>query len=117
MNKAQRKTLQEAVDQITPFCEEDALDGTDEMKTKIEAALANLESVTTDLAVEERDKFDNMPEGLQASDTGQQIEEAADTLENLTFPDMSDYDLKTEEGRESLQSDLTDLIDELEQVL
>jgi hypothetical protein len=117
VNKAQRKTLQEAVDRIVPFCEEDTLDGTDETKTKIEAALANLESVTTDLAVEERDKFDNMPEGLQASENGQKIEEAADTLENLTFPDMSDYDLKTDEGRDSLQSDLTSLVDELEALL
>lgn len=117
MNKTQRSTLQKAVDQITPFCEEDALDGTDETKANIEAALSNLESVVNDLASEERDKFDNMSEGLQASETGQRIEEAADTLENVTFPDLNDYDLKTEEGQESLQSDLTDLIEELEQLL
>lgn len=117
MNKAQRSTLQKAVDQITPFCENEALNGTDEMKAKIEAALSNLESVVNDLASEERDKFDNMSEGLQASETGQKIEEAADTLESVIFPNMSGYDLKTEEGQESLQSDLTDLIEELEQLL
>ena len=117
MNKTQRSTLQKAIGQVSPFCEDDALDGTDETKAKIEAALSNLESVVNDLASEERDKFDNMPEGLQASETGQKIEEAADTLESVTFPDLSDYDLKTEEGQEALQSDLTDLIDELEQLL
>lgn len=117
MNKAQRSTLQKAIDQIVPFCEEDALDGTDETKAKIEAALSNLESVVNDLAIEERDKFDYMPEGLQASETGQKIEEAADTLENMTLLCFEDYDLKTEEGREALQSDLTNLIDELEELL
>jgi hypothetical protein len=31
---------------------------------------------------EEREKFDNMPEGLQQGERGQSIEEAADALES-----------------------------------
>lgn len=119
MNKAQRKTLQEAVDRVDLglFTDEAALSDIEALKTNLEGALSNLESVVNDLASEERDKFDNMPEGLQASENGQKIEEAADTLENVTFPGMSDYDLTTEEGRDSLASDLEGLVDELGELL
>ncbi len=119
MNKAQRKTLQAAVDAIDLglFTDEAALSDIPAMKAKFEAAVSNLESVTTDIGSEERDKFDNMPEGLQNSETGQRIEEAADTLENLDFPDVENSDFDTEEGRLALQGDLETLIDELEELL
>lgn len=117
MNKTQRKELQAAIDQLVPFIEADALDGTPETKAKIEAALSNFESVTTDTAEAEREKFDNMPEGLQASETGQAIENVADTLEGLTYPDLADYDLKTADDQERLQFDLMTLVDEVEGLL
>jgi hypothetical protein len=46
-------------------------------------------STVNTLADEEREKFDNMPEGLQAGDKGQAIQEAADTLESAVS-DMDD---------------------------
>lgn len=35
-----------------------------------------------ELAAEQREKFDNMPEGLQQGDTGQTLEQQADTLDS-----------------------------------
>jgi formiminotetrahydrofolate cyclodeaminase len=60
-------------------------------QTAIEAlrfALQNLQ----DLATEEQDCFDNMPEGLQASENGQRIEEIAQAFEsaNSTFESAID---------------------------
>jgi hypothetical protein len=54
-------------------------------QTAIEAlrfALQNLQ----DLATEEQECFDNMPEGLQASENGQRIEEIAQAFESANTP-------------------------------
>lgn len=45
-------------------------DGMDDLISSIE-----------ELAAEQREKFDNMPEGLQQGDTGQTLEQQADTLD------------------------------------
>jgi exonuclease VII small subunit len=58
MNKATRKQLTELSEQL------------DTVKTKIE-----------EIVGEERDKFENMNEGLQQSPTGAKLEEGADNLE------------------------------------
>lgn len=52
----------------------------DRIKEVIEQAKADLDEVRD----EERDAFDNMPEGLQASDMGNSIEEAADALDEAS---------------------------------
>jgi uncharacterized protein (UPF0335 family) len=52
--------------------------------SKLETLKAECETLSqdlTELAEAERAKFDNMSEGLQASDKGQAIEAAADALE------------------------------------
>lgn len=49
-----------------------------EAQLAIQSGLAIIE----ELADAEREKFDNMSEGLQASEQGQRIEAAADCLEN-----------------------------------
>ena len=41
-------------------------------------------------AEEERDAYDNLPEGIQYSERGDQMEEYADTLERV-FAEISDY--------------------------
>ena len=46
----------------------------------IEAFKSQL-SVLTILAEAEREKFDNMPEGLQTGERGERIEQAADALD------------------------------------
>lgn len=53
-------------------------------RAEIADLMAKLEDIKIDienLQSEERDKFDNMPEGLQQSDNGQKCEAAADALE------------------------------------
>lgn len=49
-----------------------------ELMDQLSAIKGELES----LGEAEREKFDNMPEGLQSADTGQNIEQAADALES-----------------------------------
>jgi ectoine hydroxylase-related dioxygenase (phytanoyl-CoA dioxygenase family) len=44
--------------------------------------LAQVRSELEDLASEERDAFDNMPEGLQQGERGQATEAAAGAIEN-----------------------------------
>ena len=88
----------------------------------------NLVSEIESLADETRDKFDNMPEGLQQGDTGQMLESRADSLdsaksdiEDLTWPDEDkakeeidedDYD-DEDEYNEAVQDKLTELEDEV----
>lgn len=45
------------------------------------SALEDLKSQIETIASEERDAFDNMPEGLQQGDKGQAAEAAADALD------------------------------------
>jgi hypothetical protein len=44
--------------------------------------LSDAQSAVSELAGEERGKFENLSEGLQGADKGQAIEQAADTLED-----------------------------------
>ena len=63
MNKAVRKELSEVIG---------LLNGID---------LEDIGQTLTDLQAEEQDKFDNLSEGLQASDKGLTLEQAADNLQ------------------------------------
>lgn len=67
MNAAQRKELAEINEKLS------------ELMAEAEA----LKSRVEDIAATERDKFDNMPEGLQESERGQKIGEAADSLDEV----------------------------------
>ncbi len=60
MNKLDRKNLEQAI-----------------------AFLNDAKSIIEDIASQERDKFDNLSEGLQQSDRGQAMEENADDLESV----------------------------------
>jgi hypothetical protein len=57
MNKDQRKRIRAVYDKLGELCEE------------FEA-----------ISEEEQDKYDSMPEGLQASERGEAIQEAADAI-------------------------------------
>jgi len=61
MNAKQRKTLQGYVESL------------DEIKCAID-----------EMAEEEQDKYDNMPEGLQESERGEAMQEAIDNLESAS---------------------------------
>lgn len=58
MNKQQRKKLSDMLDEIAGYV-----------------------STLEEMAEEEQEKYDNMPEGLQDSERGQAIQEAADNLQ------------------------------------
>jgi hypothetical protein len=45
------------------------------------SGIDDLITAVEELAAEQREKFDNMPEGLQQGDTGQTLEQQADTLD------------------------------------
>ena len=85
MNKAQRKQLADAI-------------------TIARTAIESLESVVTTVQEEEQEKFDNMPDGLQASPTGETISEKADEMANISG-DLQD-----------MVSQMTDMIDQLDEV-
>lgn len=54
-----------------------------ELTSQLEAAKAQVENIgseLSDMADAEQEKFDNMSEGLQQSETGQKIEAAAEAL-------------------------------------
>jgi hypothetical protein len=58
MNKQQRKKLSDMLDEIAGYV-----------------------STLEEMAEEEQEKYDNMPDGLQDSERGQAIQEAADNLQ------------------------------------
>lgn len=86
MNKATRKqiasmsldlkALKEKVEKIAESYEE-VKEQLDEIQEKLESYQSEIE----DMASLERDKFDNLPEGLQCSERGEAYEQAADTLD------------------------------------
>ena len=99
MNQQQRKHLADAISALSNFTDPEhcleqghvaVLNAVDEAKTVFEQ-----------IAEEEREKFDNMPEGLQQGDRAQAMEEAADALESaasdLDNVDLSEH-IKPEEG-------------------
>ena len=58
--------------------------------TPLEDLLSAAQSEVESLAGELRDWHDNLPEGINSSDKATEIDEAASTLENITFPDLPD---------------------------
>jgi hypothetical protein len=117
MNKAQRAELQtEVVDKITQIIEdlgEEGLGGTD--LDSIKEAVSAAEGVTSAMADQEREKFGNMSEGLQGSENGQKLEEAADKLENLCWPDIPEE--LNDETAAVLAEELQSVLTEVEELL
>lgn len=58
--------------------------------TSLEDLLSAAQSEVESLAGELRDWHDNLPEGINNSNKAAEIDEAANTLENITFPDIPD---------------------------
>ena len=84
MNKTDRKAVSALLEQLQ------------DLRSKCEAIGEQI----TELAEAEREKFDNMPEGLQEGERGQKIDEAATLLEEAACA--------------AQDSDLTNAIDSLE---
>ena len=51
---------------------------------KVRVALESAKTELEDVAAQERDAFDNLPESIQASDKGREMEAVADTLDEST---------------------------------
>lgn len=64
-------------------------------KALIEEARSIIEAVAAD----ERDAFDNMPEGLQETDRGQRMSEIADNLDELAST-LEEAETTLDEARE-----------------
>lgn len=79
MNKQQRKTLSNATSALSAFADADhCLEmGPAATRDAIEVA----RSVFEDMAAEEEEKLDNMPESLRDGEKGAAMEEAKDALE------------------------------------
>lgn len=58
--------------------------------TPLEDLVSAAQSEVESLAGELRDWHDNLPAGINSSDKAAEIDEAATTLENITFPDLPD---------------------------
>lgn len=103
-------------------------DETAEIKDALENASSLLSDTSTtvdDLAMEERDGFDNLPEGLQMSERGEAMEMAADNLDNArdyvddassnvddVVSDLEDYDSESE-----LDVDFSSISDSIEEAI
>lgn len=48
-----------------------------------ESLIADAKEIVEEVAAEEREYFDNMPESLQSGEKGQRAEEVADALDDL----------------------------------
>ena len=59
-------------------------------RTTVDALICDAFSEIESLADEMRSWFDNLSEGLQSADRGQRVEQAADALESLSQPDMTE---------------------------
>jgi len=113
MNKQSRARLAEAVTILSELSDaENLLAMSDE-------AIASMIDEATDLIIdvgsEEREKFDNMPEGLQSSPTGEAIEQAADALEYVNWP--QGWDRQDEDWAEVLADEIQSVINEVEELL
>jgi hypothetical protein len=115
MNKQGRFLIQQVIDTVRGLPE------SKDMMGDLQGAADDIEN----LASEEREKFDNMSEGLQAGPTGQAIEEAAEILEGADsyFGDLISL---LEENNGQLPNDdvamefsdlIEDLVDQIEQAL
>jgi hypothetical protein len=114
MNKGQRGLLQEVVNRLGTLIDEDQL--ADMSPADVKVIIETSESVATTVAEEERDKFENMNEGLQGSPTGQAIEDAANALENISWPDP-DFDFRNEDQCRGFIEEVQMVIDEIEGLL
>ena len=87
MNKARRKELAAIIEKLEQL---DAL--REEIRERLE-----------DIRDDEQDAFDNMPESLQESERGEQMQEYIDIMENVT----SELDL----------IDIEDLVSQVEEII
>lgn len=116
MNQGQRKQLATAIQALGVYTDADAC--LEAGYAKVLAAVEESKSVFQEIADEEREKFDNMPEGLQQGDRAAAMEEAADALEaaveELDNIDLSEHVAPEEGWADDVSSFIEDAIDNAE---
>lgn len=119
MNAQQRKTIQAAIDTLSAFTDADHCK--EQGVAAVIDAVSNARSVFTEEAEAEREKFDNMPEGLQQTEKGEKLEEAADQLESadssLEEVDLSEHVTPEEGWADDVAEQIQTAIDEAEAAL
>jgi len=116
MNKQDRKTLAEALLNLAPLCDSETIGL--HSNEAITAAIDLCQGEVDSLAEAEREKYDNMSEGLQNSERGQALEEAADALEACSSCLTEARDLigdKPEENRS--EDELTAISEKLQEAV
>ena len=106
-----------------------------EIKDALENAsslMSEVSSTIDDLETEERDCFDNLPEGLQMSEKGEAMEMAADNLETArdyiddaesdtddVISELEDYDYESELDVDfsSISNSIGDAVDALDEAM
>lgn len=114
MNQVQRNTLKKAIAEFTLLTDVNLLKTItiEDFQTRHN----NFEEDVTTIAEEEREKYDNMSEGLQASATGERIGEIADALENIAFGiDFDPEEARDDDWYENIAQQVQDIIDEVEE--
>lgn len=99
---------------------EDQRDGIDATTPEdLESARDELATAIRELADEQQEKLDNMPEGLQQGSSGETLQSRidglnswADEVEALEIPDWSEDEAETDD-EETREDELADLIEEL----
>lgn len=109
MNAAQRKEIENIILNLSRFDDEDNVkeEGVEEAVTAIEDATNQLEAILAD----EEEKYENMPEGLQNSDRGYQMEEGIGTLETIIHL-LEGVELDPAKLEEGWEEKLAEVIDE-----
>lgn len=82
-SRTYRQVAPPRIEQVTTSSYRIAMAGIEEAASGVgdRDALQSLIDMVEELASEQREKFDNMPEGLQHGDTGQTLEQQADALD------------------------------------
>lgn len=117
MNAKDRKELQKVVDSLNAWSAKLEDENIEINPEEITSALESLQEEVEQKASDEQEKFDNMSEGLQESERGQQLQEAADALNNIMWPVVDDFNLNRMEERSDLADQLQNVVADIEGLL
>lgn len=107
MNKQQRKDLAKLEKKLEPFKDEGALSAlSKEDKDAVDDELSDIRQELESVVSEEQEKYDNMPEGLQNGDKGEELSDVIQTLQGgVDALDAVDgADLKEEDWADRISS-------------
>lgn len=113
MNKEDRKALESAVSTLSRYTDVEAVGAM--TRSVVVEAYEQAKSIVEGVAESEREKFDNLNEGLQASEKGQTLEQNADTLEGINWPEVPEA--WSDEAVEAFCEEVQIAVDEIEMII